>query len=309
MNFNNVILMNNIYSISFISNACGVRPHTIRTWENRYKAFSPKRTEGGQRIYSEDDLTKGRLIVSLLEQGHPISHLAGKSLQELRTLVIEEDIESFQSNKMLTSVGKKKLLSHLSNFDLALISSEMQRLRLTIGAKEFIFKVLIPIIHTVEEMYLGGKYSVTQEHIISTIIRYQLSQINLPDSDNSTDGFIIATPEGNLHELPILIADILCQLNRISTFYLGAGHPAVCLSEAVNELKSKTIVLGVVSSDKWDYEKNIIPFMKLMDKHLTHKLKVILGGGCGLNFPNFKNIEDIFLVNGFEDFETILAKI
>ena len=98
-------------------------------------------------------------------------------------------------------------------------------------------------------------------------------------------------------------------MNRISSFYLGAGHPAVCLSEAVNELKSKTIVLGVVSSDKWDYEKNIIPFLKLMDKHLTHKLKVFLGGGWGLNFPEFKHIEDILLVNGLEDFDKMLTRI
>ena len=301
--------MNNTYNISFISNACGVKPHTIRTWEKRYNAFSPDRTDGGQRIYSEDDLTKGRLIVSLLEQGHSISRLAGKSLQDLRTLIFDEKIESLQSNQMLTSVGIKKLLTHLSNFDLSQISSEMLRLRLSIGAKEFIFKVLIPIIQAVGRMYLDGKYSVTQEHIISTIIRYQLSQINLPDSDNSTDSIIIATPEGNLHELPILIADILCQLNRISTYYLGASHPAVCLSEAVNELKSKTIVLGVVSSDKWDYEKNITSFLKLMDKNLTHKLKVILGGGWRLNFPEFNNIEDILLVNGFEDFDYVLTKI
>ena len=301
--------MNNTYNISFISNACGVKPHTIRTWEKRYNTFSPDRTDGGQRIYSEDDLTKGRLIVSLLEQGYSISRLAGKSLQDLRALIFDEKIESLQSNKMLTSVGIKKLLTHLSNFDLSQISSEMVRLRLSIGAKEFIFKVLIPIIQAVGRMYLDGKYSVTQEHIISTIIRYQLSQINLPDSENSTDSIILATPEGNLHELPILIADILCQLNRISTYYLGASHPAVCLSEAVNELKSKTIVLGVVSSDKWDYEKNITSFLKLMDKNLTHKLKVILGGGWRLNFPEFNNIEDILLVNGFEDFDYVLTKI
>ena len=86
--------MNNTYSISFISNACGVRPDTIRTWEKRYQAFSPERTDGGQRIYSENDLNKGRLIVSLLEQGHSISRLASKSLEDLRTLVIDEKIES-----------------------------------------------------------------------------------------------------------------------------------------------------------------------------------------------------------------------
>ena len=125
--------MNKTYSIGFISNACGVRPHTIRTWEKRYKTFSPDRTNGGQRVYSEDDLIKGRLIVSLLEQGHSISRLAGKSLHDLRTLVIEEKIESSLSNQMLTSVGIKKLLTHLSNFDLGPISSEMLRLRLSIN--------------------------------------------------------------------------------------------------------------------------------------------------------------------------------
>ena len=134
--------MNKTYSIGFISNACGVRPHTIRTWEKRYKAFSPERTDGGQRIYSEDDLIKIRLLVSLLEQGHSISRLAGKSLHDLRTLVIEEKIESFQSNKMLTSVGIKKLLTHLSNFDLGLISSEMLRLRLSIEQKNLFSKFL-----------------------------------------------------------------------------------------------------------------------------------------------------------------------
>ena len=98
-------------------------------------------------------------------------------------------------------------------------------------------------------------------------------------------------------------------MNRISTFYLGAGHPAVCLSEAVNELKSKTIILGVVSSDKWDYENNIIPFLKLMDKNLRHKLKIILGGGKRVNFPEFKHIEDIVLVKSLQDFDTMLTRI
>ena len=60
---------------------------------------------------------------------------------------------------------------------------------------------------------------------------------------------------------------------------------------------------------KWDYEKNIIPFLKLMDKNLNHKLKIILGGGWKLNFQEFKHIEEILLVNGFEDFDYMLTKI
>ena len=87
----------------------------------RYKAFSPPVVQMVVKEYNSSiGLTKGRLIVSLLEQGHLFSLLAGKSLEDLRTLVIDEKIYSFQSNQLLTTVGIKKLLAHLSNFDLDL---------------------------------------------------------------------------------------------------------------------------------------------------------------------------------------------
>jgi len=301
--------MKKIFGINVISNVCGVMPHTIRTWEKRYKVFSPDRTDGGQRLYSEEDLIKAKLIVSLTEQGHSISVLAGHSLQDLRSLLITDNRKHFESNKMLTSVGTKNLLRHLENYNIDLVASEMQHLRMSIGAKEFIFEIVLPVMHDIERMVAKGKYSVTQEHIISTIVRYQLSQINLANVGPNIDRFALATPEGNLHELPILIANIICHVNRISTCYLGAAHPAACLSEAVNALKCKTVVMGVTSSDQWDYEKNIVPYLESMDKYLKNKIKVILGGGWKVNFPDFMNIGNVKAVKRFEDFDKMLATL
>ena len=301
--------MQNTLGINVISNVCGVMPHTIRTWEKRYKIFSPDRSEGGQRLYSEDDLVKAKLIVSLREQGYSISSLASQSLQDLRSFLITDDRKSFESNKMLTSVGTKNLLRYLANFNIDLIASEMQRLRINIGAKEFIFEIVLPVMHAIENMVAKEKYSVTQEHIISTIIRYQLGQINLSNVGLNIDRFALATPEGNLHELPILIADIICHVNGVSTCYLGASHPAMCLSEAVNALKCKTVVMGVTSSDQWDYKKNIVSYLKSMDKYLNNKVKVLLGGGSEVNFPDFKNIENVKVVKRFEEFDKLLATL
>ena len=297
------------FGINVISNVCGVMPHTIRTWEKRYKIFSPDRTDGGQRLYSEEDLIKAKLIVSLTEQGHSISILANHSLQYLRSLLISDNREHFESNKMLTSVGTKSLLRHLANYNIDLLTSEMQHLRTSIGAKEFIFEIILPVMHEIERMVAKDKFSVTQEHIISTIVRYHLSQINLANVDPNVDRFALATPEGNLHELPILIANIICHVNRISTCYLGAAHPAACLTEAVNVLKCKTVVMGVTSSDQWDYEKNIVPYLESMDKYLKNKIKVILGGGWEVNFPDFMNIENVKVVKRFEDFDKMLVTL
>ena len=297
------------FSINVISNACGVKPHTIRTWEKRYQVFTPERSEGGQRLYSEVDLTKAKLIVSLIEQGHTISSLARHSLQELRSLLVVKNGEVSESDKMRTYVETKKLVQHLAKFNIDQVASGMQYLRLSLGVKEFIFKIVLPVIHEIEKLALKGIYSVTQEHIISTIVRDQLGQINLANEGPKHERFALATPEGNIHELPIMIAEIICKANRFSTNYLGASHPAECLSEAVNALKCKTIVMGVISSAQWNYEKNIVPYLESMDKYLKNNVKVVLGGGREVDFPEFKNIENVKVVKSLEDFDKMLIEI
>jgi DNA-binding transcriptional MerR regulator len=297
------------FSINVISNACGVKPHTIRTWEKRYQVFTPERSKGGQRLYSEVDLTKAKLIVSLIEQGHTISSLARHSLQELRSLLVVKNGEVSESDRMFTSLETKKLVQHLVNFNIDQVASGMQYLRLSLGVKEFIFVIVLPVIREIEKLALKGIYSVTQEHIISTIVRDQLGQINLANEGPNHDRFALATPEGNLHELPIMIAEIICNANRFSTNFLGASHPAECLSEAVNALKCKTIVMGVISSAQWNYEKNIVPYLESMDKYLKNNVKVILGGGREVDFPEFKNIENVKVVKSFEDFDKMLIEI
>jgi len=297
------------FGINVISNACGVKPHTIRTWEKRYQVFTPERSKGGQRLYSEVDLTKAKLIVSLIEQGHTISSLARHSLQELRSLLVVKNGEVSESDRMFTSLETKKLVQHLVNFNIDQVSSGIQYLRLSLGVKEFIFVIVLPVIREIEKLALKGIYSVTQEHIISTIVRDQLGQINLANEGPNHDRFALATPEGNLHELPIMIAEIICNANRFSTNFLGASHPAECLSEAVNALKCKTIVMGVISSAQWNYEKNIVPYLESMDKYLKNNVKVILGGGREVDFPEFKNIENVKVVKSFEDFDKMLIEI
>ena len=297
------------FGINVISTACGVMPHTIRTWEKRYQVFTPERSEGGHRLYSEVDLAKAKLIVALIEQGHTISSLARHSLQDLRSLLVLNKGEASESGKMRTSVETKRLLQHLANFNIDMVASGMQHLRLSIGVKEFIFKIVLPVMQEIEKLYLKGMYSVTQEHIISTIVGDQLHQINLSNQGPNPDRIALATPEGNLHELPIMIAEIICHVNRFSTNYLGASHPAECLSEAVNALKCKIIVMGVISSDQWNYEKKIIPYLRSMDKYLKNKVIVMLGGGSEVDFPEFKNIENVKVVKSFEDFDKMLIEL
>ena len=298
--------MENKFSINVMSTATGVMPHTIRTWEKRYQVFTPGRSEGGQRLYSETDLDKAKLIVALIDQGHTISSLAKYSLKNLRSLLGHNYREDSESEKVFTSVEIKKLLKHLGNFDIDLVASGMQHLRLSIGVKEFIFKIVLPVMHEIEKLALKGVYSISQEHIITTIVSDQLHQINLANEGPNCNRFALATPVGNLHDLPIMIAEIICHANRVPTNYLGASHPADCLGEAVNALKCKTIVMGVISSVQWNYEKDIVKYLQSIDKYLNNTVEIILGGGYKIDFPDFENIGNIKFISSFEDFDKML---
>lgn len=293
--------------IKAISNACGILPHTIRIWEKRYRAFTPQRTPGGQRIYDEVDLKRAKLMAMLLDDGHMISQLANLSLEQLHEMAsIETTSEKIQTN-MAINIGLKRIHKYLEQYEIDFIKSELQYLRMNHGAKDFVFHVTLPILRDIGLMVAKGKYSITQEHIVSTVIREQLSMLNLPDVTRSQNKIALATPEGNLHELSVIIADILCRANRVSTSYLGAAHPAFSLCEGVNAMGCSTIVLGVVSSDHWDYEKNIIPYLQEVDHHLNRKVNVILGGGWEIKFPKFKNILNVEVMSNFEQFDDLMA--
>ena len=59
---------------------------TLRIWETRYGAFSPRKTEGKQRLFEEHDVSKAILLKQLANEGHAISAIAGLELEQLRRM-------------------------------------------------------------------------------------------------------------------------------------------------------------------------------------------------------------------------------
>lgn len=63
----------------------GVNPVTLRAWERRYGLIQPLRTEGGHRLYSPQDVTTIRHIMTWIERGITVSKV-GDLLARSKTL-------------------------------------------------------------------------------------------------------------------------------------------------------------------------------------------------------------------------------
>ncbi|AIO71609.1 HTH-type transcriptional repressor CarH [Burkholderia multivorans] len=63
---------------------------TLRIWERRYGVVAPPKTPSGQRMYSEDDVQRIRLLKALVNQGHAIGTIANLSREELEALSLAD---------------------------------------------------------------------------------------------------------------------------------------------------------------------------------------------------------------------------
>src|SRR5690625_5551766 len=78
--------MNN-FSISQIAQFSGIKPHTIRIWEQRYDALTPDRSEGNTRYYDGNQLRRLLNIVSLSGEEYKISKMCRMPDERLFDLI------------------------------------------------------------------------------------------------------------------------------------------------------------------------------------------------------------------------------
>jgi DNA-binding transcriptional MerR regulator len=58
-----------LYSIGAVARMLEVPPGTLRSWEDRYALVVPERGQGGQRLYSRDQLEQLRFVVAQMTSG------------------------------------------------------------------------------------------------------------------------------------------------------------------------------------------------------------------------------------------------
>jgi DNA-binding transcriptional MerR regulator len=76
------------YRIGAAARLTGISAHTLRKWEDRYGMVEPRRSAGGERLYSASDVKRLALVKDLAAGGMSLTELAALSLAELESLVL-----------------------------------------------------------------------------------------------------------------------------------------------------------------------------------------------------------------------------
>ncbi|MCU4164838.1 MerR family transcriptional regulator [Carboxylicivirga caseinilyticus] len=272
-----------VYSIKDLEKISGIKAHTIRIWERRYKLIEPQRTSTNIRLYSDDDL-KRILNVSILNQnGIKISRIADLTQDQLRQRVIDLCLDTRNIDVQIES-----LLVAMLELDEGKFTNVLTNSIIKLGFESTVESILFPFLERIGILWQAGTVNPAQEHFISNLIRQKLivaidneMQNFIPKSDKNIVFFL---PENELHEIGLLFYSLIARKEGYNVVYLGASVPMSDLKIIVDVRKVDVFFTSFVSAQTKeeldeilnDYSKSIpnTPFfiMGLQVKELEPKM-------------------------------------
>ncbi|MCF8379248.1 MAG: MerR family transcriptional regulator [Bacteroidales bacterium] len=290
------------YSIKDIEKLSGIKAHTLRIWEKRFKLLEPKRTETNIRYYDDEDLRKILNVALLYRKGYRISQIACLGVDELINKITNlsidnEDNESKIDNLVMSMVemDDRKFEKHLNN---SIIQS---------GFEDTVIEILYPFFNKIGILWQTGAIYPAQEHFISNLVRQKIiSAIDgtIDRANPSGKHFLLFLPEGEMHELGLLFYHYLLKKRGHRVTYLGQSVPLEDLKKAGAFLKPNYIVTKIYTSlDSFEQ----ITFLEKLSSYFPKQ--DILFSGFDLDSPKLEKNRNLIHINDANKLRELLDLI
>jgi DNA-binding transcriptional MerR regulator/methylmalonyl-CoA mutase cobalamin-binding subunit len=230
------------YALGAVVRLTGLSAHVIRAWERRYGAVRPRRTAGGTRRYGEHEVARLRLLAAAVAAGHRIGELARLDDDAIERLL------SARVDRLPGPPPLDALITAAERLDLAELERGLGLQLGALGPAVFARDVVAPLLREIGDRWEHGRASVATEHLASSVTRSLLGGVlRLSARAPASPRLVVATPEGERHELGALIAAVTAVGAGADVTYLGPDLPVADVAEAAAKLEPSAVALGVVS--------------------------------------------------------------
>jgi DNA-binding transcriptional MerR regulator len=224
----------------------GLSLDTLRAWERRYQAVTPRRGERG-RLYDDRDVARLKQLAKLVENGHAIGSIAqlppsalAKLQQRAATVAMEP----------LPALDLGPLTRAMRQYDVTVVESLLSRHATLLPPPQLILSVVLPLLRETGARWEAGTVRPAQEHLVSAAIRSVLGGLlRTMAAGRRHDPMVFATLPGERHELGLLSAGVLAAHAGRHVTYLGADVPGADLVHAANTMQASTLVVAATMNN------------------------------------------------------------
>jgi DNA-binding transcriptional MerR regulator len=266
------------FTIRQIEQLSGIKAPTLRIWEKRYNLIAPDRSEGRQRIYTNEDLRSILKVVYLYEKGIRISKIARMKEQQL----LQQISDAGGTDDGILGVIPLLMEAAIS-LDSGRINQIFHSVEKEFGFEELVLRIIYPFLEKLGRAWVSGKVLPNNEHFISHLISCKIlfAIDQLPVVRESDRVVVLFQPQGEYHEIPLLFMQYLFKKHGWKTVYFGCNIPLNVLEGYLAYTKVTHIYSHLVTNLGEDSPNDF--FRKLVEKfpgiaitaggHLVQKMK------------------------------------
>ena len=230
--------------IGELSRRVGVSPEVLRAWERRYGLLAPSRTDGGFRLYGDDDEARVRQMLDHLAQGVSAAEAARLARSEP-----PGPAHGGEERPGLAAIGDR-LRQALDDFDEAGAHAELDRLLTGFALETALRDVILPYLHELGERWGRGEVSVAQEHFASALLRGRL--LGLARGWGGGDGPIglLACLPGEQHDLGLICFGLALRARGWRITFLGPDTPLPTIADTARLLRPALVVVNATLPER-----------------------------------------------------------
>ncbi|HWA32706.1 MAG TPA: MerR family transcriptional regulator [Cyclobacteriaceae bacterium] len=286
------------YSIKELEKLSGIKAHTIRIWEKRYRIVAPQRTSTNIRYYSDDDLKKIINVSVLNNNGVKISKIADLSHEELVKRVGE--LSDAVAN---TSVHIDRLIVAMVDLNEGYFEKILAEIVGRMGFERTITEVVYPFLDKIGLLWQTGNISPAQEHFISNLIRQKIIVAidGLPIPSVTRPSALLFLPEGELHELGLLFYHYIARRENFRTFYLGQTAPLLDILSINEKYQPRFLITSITNSPS---PQSVQGYLNRLCKECADA--IILASGSALRKTALKMPKNLHFFSNIRELRTLL---
>lgn len=234
------------YSIKDLEILSNIKSHTIRIWEKRYNVLNPERTDTNIRYYTNEDLKRLLNVSFLNKHGMKISKIMEMSEVEIHTAVQSLNLSHSDNDTLI-----ENLIVAMIDLSEAYFHKTLNASTGSLGFENTMTDIVFPFFHKIGIMWQTGVINPAQEHFVSNIIRQKIiaATENLKyTQDDSLSKVVLLLPEGELHELSLLLCNYALRKRGYPTIYLGQAVPLESLQRIIEITSPDIMVCSITNS-------------------------------------------------------------
>lgn len=290
------------YSIRDLEQLSGIKAHTLRIWEQRYKLLKPNRSDTNIRNYDSTQLKLLLNVVLLRDHGFKISEIAKYSTKQIEGKVIGISDQYLNYTDQIQVLTTSMIELNEERFE-NILEVNIEKF----GFENVMIHIIYPFLTKIGTLWITGAIGPAQEHFMSSLIRQKLIVAidKLPKQPKPNHKTIaLYLPEGEYHEIGLLFASYIFKSSGHKIYYLGQSLPQADIVFVNNLYQPDYIFTIITSSPSGDKVQNYINWMKEM----FPKTKILITGYQVVNKP-IKLGSQFLLITKIDDLLEIVKQV